>query len=411
MNDTLTLDVSALRASGVLRFVAEVREHLGDLDPETREELTDGLAADLSEQVAEQGPAVLDDPAAYAVELRAAAGLPPAPRRRTRGGGGPGRLAVSRQRWRSRLDALVRTPAGAAVVSFLQSIRPAWWVLRAWIGLQLVDYWVGPYEYLSLLPSLGSPLVSLTAMVAAIVVSVQIGRGRWWPGLRSERRGVRTWSRRSIVIANTLGVVVALPLVLSTALSAGALHNIANSGSLYGPGAFAVNRDGLWLGDRQVRQVFAYDADGQPLVGVQLVDQTGRPLDIEATRVRGDGGREDRFISSGWRNGETVQRNVFPLPVREVERRGFGGRRELGPIQLPSAPLAQLSPVELDGVEPTTVLGPDLIAIDPAELAALQEAAAQAEAAERGQAREQSGTQSGTQSETQGSQERRASRG
>ncbi|QWC85364.1 hypothetical protein KLP28_00825 [Nocardioidaceae bacterium] len=380
MNDTLALDVSALRASGALRFVAEVREHLGDLDPETREELTDGLAADLSEQVAEQGPAVLEDPASYAAELRAAAGLPAEVTRRRRLG--RVRAAGAGQQWRDRVDAALRTPTGAATASFLASIRPAWWVLRAWIGLQLVDVLVGPWEYLSLLPSLGNPVVSLAALVAAVVLSVQIGRGRW-PGARSVRPGVRTWSRRGILAANTLGVLVALPYVLGSALSSDQLHDVATYGTVYGPGAYDVSREGLWLGDEEVRQVFAYAADGTPLVGVQLVDQAGRPLDVVATRVRGDG--DGRFISSGWRNGEVVQRNVFPLPVRQVERRGFGSRRELGPVQVPGAPYAQLSPVQVDGIAPSTVLGPDEVAVDAAELAALQEAVASG----RADAREQ----------------------
>ncbi|MCW2853652.1 MAG: hypothetical protein JWM84_3316, partial [Nocardioides sp.] len=56
-------------------FVADVRARLADLSDDEREELLGGLEADLSDQVAD-GAVVLVDPAAYAAELRAAAGLP-----------------------------------------------------------------------------------------------------------------------------------------------------------------------------------------------------------------------------------------------------------------------------------------------------------------------------------------------
>ena len=71
MNDTQTLAHPAVEA-----FVEEVRARLGDLTDEQREELLDGLAADLTEQLADGADGVLDDPVGYAAELRSAAGLP-----------------------------------------------------------------------------------------------------------------------------------------------------------------------------------------------------------------------------------------------------------------------------------------------------------------------------------------------
>ena len=69
----------------VAAFVAAVRARLADLTDEEREELLGGLEADLSERLTE-GEADLGDPAAYAAELRAAAGLEV---RRRRGWGSP----------------------------------------------------------------------------------------------------------------------------------------------------------------------------------------------------------------------------------------------------------------------------------------------------------------------------------
>ena len=73
MNDTVQT------SPAVAAFVAQVRARLGDLTEEEREELLGGLEADLAERLAE-GEAALGDPAAYAAELRAAAGLEARPR-------------------------------------------------------------------------------------------------------------------------------------------------------------------------------------------------------------------------------------------------------------------------------------------------------------------------------------------
>jgi hypothetical protein len=64
----------------IAAFVAAVRQELNDLSPDEVNELTGGLEADLTDALAEPGSApspVHGDPAEYASELRAAAGLPP----------------------------------------------------------------------------------------------------------------------------------------------------------------------------------------------------------------------------------------------------------------------------------------------------------------------------------------------
>ena len=68
----------------VRAFVARVRERLSDLPAEELQDLTEGLEADLTDLVAERGGGTLGDPDEYAQELRSAAGLEPAPRRRLR---------------------------------------------------------------------------------------------------------------------------------------------------------------------------------------------------------------------------------------------------------------------------------------------------------------------------------------
>ncbi|MBK9101121.1 MAG: hypothetical protein IPM90_06235 [Austwickia sp.] len=63
----------------VAGYVSAVRTALTDLSPDDLDDLTAGMAADLTEMVRERGGALTDhlgDPRAYAAELRAAAGLP-----------------------------------------------------------------------------------------------------------------------------------------------------------------------------------------------------------------------------------------------------------------------------------------------------------------------------------------------
>ena len=99
----------------VAAFVSRVRESLADLSEDDRLELTEGLEADLTDQVAEHGGGVLGDPEAYARELRAAAGFDPVRRRRLRVPTGrtlAEQLDIVRQLW----DALVARPRIAPVV-------------------------------------------------------------------------------------------------------------------------------------------------------------------------------------------------------------------------------------------------------------------------------------------------------
>ena len=189
----------------VTTFVDLVRLFLGDLDDETREELTGGLEADLVDLVEERGIDALPDPEVYADELRAAAGLAPRPR------------FDPRQRWRRvwmrdvwgwvdahRDAALAWADAGSrrGVWHFLVSLRPVWWVLRAWGLLQLVDITVGsqPHRWL---PALGPWWLNVVLLAGTVVASVQVGRA----GARSPRR---PGAARAALLLGNLAVLAAL---------------------------------------------------------------------------------------------------------------------------------------------------------------------------------------------------------
>ena len=253
MNDTTVIEV----AGGVAAFVREVRAELADLPMEDVEDLTGGMDADLTELAAECGGDLigrLGSPRLYAAELRAAAGLP------ERGAGSGGRqhrpLREQVALDRASLTRLVgRHPWLRSAMAFLVTLRPAWWLVRGylaawalWSMLSGSTRGIRPHSFLHLVMA-----------IAAIVVSVQLGRG-WLRHL--------AMTRPLLVLGNTIAVVVAL--VASTAgVTSGEMSYDAQAS---GPPA-GVSLDGTYVGN-----IYVYDADGQRITGVRLFAQDGRPL-------------------------------------------------------------------------------------------------------------------------------------
>ena len=358
MNDTTRLEVRP----DVAEFLDKVRARLSDLTDEEREELLGGLEADLTELVNDGGSvAELGDARAYADELRSAAGL----ERGTRGAAGPGgtrrprrpvRVVVSdlldgsRARW----DGLVASrPGFAAAWDVVRGLRPTWWVLRAWVFVQLLDAQIGPWEWPTLIPRFGDDVIGLLVLAGAVVGSVLMGLGRVWPASHLARS---VGARVVLVVLNAFAVLQ-LALVVDNFPSASFLHEQAHpcAVGLCGPGSAG---EGLVNDGRVVRNVFAYDADGNPLEGVQLYDQTGEPLAIDPDMVyrMRYAGRLPTLYS--WRRGEEKAWNVYPLPV------AFDGERWNRPDRvwlrdeppfLPQPPLVAVPPAFLplaEGQEP-----------------------------------------------------------
>jgi uncharacterized membrane protein len=73
------MSAATLALPVITEFAAAVRSALSDLGPDEADDLTDGLEADLTDRLADGDATELGDPAAYAEELRAAAGLPHRP--------------------------------------------------------------------------------------------------------------------------------------------------------------------------------------------------------------------------------------------------------------------------------------------------------------------------------------------
>jgi hypothetical protein len=236
-------------------------------------------------------------------------------------------------------------PWAAEAWHVAQAMRPAWWVLRAWLAVQLLDLTLGPAEYLTFLPSLGNQVAGALVLVLAVVVSVLVGTGR----LRPDGPPLQAWrSRLALLVLNAFAVAIALPLVLGGFPDAWDSHRLAN-GAVYSQGR-PETPPGLRSGGHYIRNVFAYDTEGKPLTGVQLYDQVGRPLAVsQDTYLRSYRTAGGPVRTYPWHNGDHELFNVYPLPVREE-----GGMRPVRdpwgtsrPPTLPSGPMAVVPPVAL----------------------------------------------------------------
>jgi hypothetical protein len=281
-------------------YAAAVRAHLDDLAPEVVEELAGGLEADLLDQ-AEESPDPLGhrlgDPAAYAAELRAAAGVPP----RT----APPRTRTS---FRQEVDDVVRTvraqPWWPQAARVGRELRPAWWVVRAWVAFQLVQGVMAGMS--SVLPRSAGLWLLLLVLVAG---SYALGRGLW---------AQRPATRVLVTIGNVLAALLLLPLV-STA-----------QGYDRGPAAYSTDapysETGLVADGRTVTNVFPYGPDGEPLTGVTLLDQDGEPIAVGADALPGEPiGTGDRLRVQvpNWTADGDVAWNTFPMGTAVVRSEDF----------------------------------------------------------------------------------------
>lgn len=369
-------------APEVRLFLARVRHELADLDAEEVGDMTDGLEADLTELVSERGAAALGNPSEYADELRAAAGLEAHVHRRAARRPLGERVTGWLDAGHRRFDALVAALPGDAS-GFLAALCPVWWVARAWIallaGVGILKDAAGlasPYYAPALVPhvrGLGWPLLAV-----AVIVSVQLGRGRIWPG------GSRGVAARVVLLALNVLALVLLPVVFASVRNEPdqsywqGYQDAETVSTVDGPG-YGIDEDaGVYSSGRWVTNIYPYDASGKPLVGVQLFDQLGKPIDIVAApecpdeiggwsvnpveqdpncwNPDGSGQTTKGRVPYPWTNGATQLENVFPLPSRMQEdlNRTGAAFTETDPPRIGQLPLASVPAVSLPGIVPST---------------------------------------------------------
>jgi hypothetical protein len=226
------------------------------------------------------------------------------------------------------------------VLDFLLVLRPLWWVLRGWVVYAVAEVFMG--GAISTVPT--DPM-RWVVFLAFVILSVQWGRGHWLPW---------RWLPGFRTVVSVCAVLV-LPLVLSHAAHQANAQNTAYVD--YNP----VPTPGLMQSGEQVTNVFAYDADGQPLTDVQLFDQSGRALNVVNDPVNTNYlpqldavGEQDMVVPStlvpggGW--------NVFPLRLvtsgdidYTYDSLGQAYQADAAPSPFPFAQVRPLVPVSETG--------------------------------------------------------------
>jgi len=242
-------------------YLAAVGRRLADLPAEERSALLEDLALHLEALRAEDDDrsiaARLGPADAYAAELRAAAGLPPQ-------AAGPELVGNG---VRQRAAALLAHPWTGEVRRLLVELRPGWWVLRGYLLVLVPCALAGDASDFPVPEPLGSHVLGVLAVLAAITGSVALGR-------QQPTRPARVLLVAGGVLLGALGFGVALDA-----------PSVAEGGSGYGYAVApvvdqAIGEYPLVSRYGPVTDVLPYAADGTPLEDVLLYDQDGRPLQV-----------------------------------------------------------------------------------------------------------------------------------
>lgn len=315
ITDTATQDAE--------RYLKDVAPHLAALPAEERADLLDDLAQHLQEIAAEEGPPLaerLGPPEAYAAELLASAGVVPDGRPSAPLLARAGRMIEhGRQSW-----------AGQELVRLSPALRPAWWVVRAYLAVSLLAGVQGGGDGVVPIPELaGSQLIGLLAILAAIPLSVRLGE-------RSLRGGGRLLLAGAHVVLAIYG--------LSLLGDAGSTQiRYVDAG---GPPTYADRGCLAAASGQPITNLYAYDTDGRLLDPVLLFDQDGQPVDNLCPEADTRG----RQLFTEYRqdvNGAPVI-NAFPRrQTASVQpgRPSFPGQPEATvPVRPPAVVIPRLSP-------------------------------------------------------------------
>jgi hypothetical protein len=275
----------------VASYAEQVRTQLADLPAGQKAELLEDLEEHLAEVAAESDEALevrLGPAARYAEELREAALLPQQSAARVRSSW----LSTTWGDVRRDADRLWQLDAFREARAFLPELRPAWWVLRAWLGLLALDFLFGSQSFGLPFPTLFGlgPLLGLPLLIAAVALSVRLGR----------RAAQRPQTKPNwLALAGNTGLAL-LALVFVVGVQQRETQVVyADQGGGYGPAGYYGSGQPLAHGDgTPITNIYPYSADGEPLSDVLLYDQDGRAVDNLATRTF-DGEAVERVVPAG----------------------------------------------------------------------------------------------------------------
>lgn len=279
-------------------FVAEVARHFQDLPESEQSDLLDDLEQHLTELAADDPEALeqeLVDPATYAAELRRSAGLSDLARADLQ----PSRRRRLRQRIEAKVDQANELPLVQEWREFLPHLRPAWWVVRGWVlAVAAAQVTVGG-PWWRHVPVPGRHVVGLLVAMAAITVSVRLGR--------DQRDDTRPWR----VVDVAARVVLALGLI--QAITSGMATEYVTISEAEAPWEPPVLRhpDG-----EPITNLYLFDADGDPVEDVFVYDGVGRPVEIGDLE---DAGFEDIDTVYPRNSDGTPLTNRYPLEQYLIE--------------------------------------------------------------------------------------------
>lgn len=290
-------------------FLDEVAGHFGDLPEAERHELLDDLQQHLAELAADD-PEALDlelvDAGAYARELRRSAGLPVA-----------ATVGARRRwwsRWRERVDArlaaLASRPQVREVRAFLPALRPAWWVARGWVLVAVTAQLVSGGPWWRHVPIPDRSPVGLLLALAAIAVSVRLGR--------DGRDDTRTW--RAVDVAARVALVIGVLQALTTGLAIEYV-TVSEAEQPWQPPVLR-HPDG-----EPITNLYLFDAQGRPVEDVFVYDGAGKPVDIGQLDEAGFGHIDSVYPRSP---DGTPLVNRYPLEQYVVEEPAAGGEVATG---------------------------------------------------------------------------------
>jgi hypothetical protein len=239
------------QAADVATYAAAVRAALAPVPESQRESLLEDLEDHLAEVASESEVPLqerLGKPEDYAAELRSAyAG----------GAETIGRRRPIRDAAAGLIGSVIGTTAYREARLLLPELRPGWWVLRAYLAVLVLSFLFKNGNNLRPIPNPFSSfgLVQIVATVAAIVISVRLGRR-----VARSAKVVR-WAGLGVNFAIAL---LTVPVLVSMSTSHPYYtYSSANAEVYYYPG---------------FTNIYPYSKDGKPLKDVLLYDQSGKPL-------------------------------------------------------------------------------------------------------------------------------------
>lgn len=280
-------------------YLAAVRDELGDLRPNERDDLLAEVEASLFDAAEESDAPIaarLGPPADFAAELRVAAGLattPPTPRKKNPFAGA----------WRgARTASLKRT---------LVELAPIWWIARAYVVVALLAWVVDSgWTSVAFVPQIRSAEFGLVLLALAVALSVAVGL---W-----QRR--RRWSGTVSLAVNVMLAIAAVPV------GGDLVERLSNRGYAATYYVEAESTPGLTLDGEPVENIYPFSRDGRLMLDVLLYDQNGTPLSLRAP----DGDPSRRVLRA--RSGTEIY-NSFPIRYFDA-----GTRRVARPGAAPTIP-------------------------------------------------------------------------